>query len=204
MNLLTYEALYEIIRKEKTSEEIQKLEPSIYGMIIDYVAIKKDQMKSSEDSEKEKLKVQLQNTRKLVKELFERREKKITTLAINRSRTKEEVGTGTLLPEEKKFLAKLEGELDSYRGSVLLKLLNGTMPDYVEHGELTHAEPAELPSAPEPAGQKVLVCFTQALPVFVGPELETYGPFEAGAQASIPAEIAELLISKGKAENRNV
>ena len=38
------------------------------------------------------------------------------------------------------------------------------------------------------------------MPKFVGPELEEYGPFEEEDIANLPAEIADVLISKAKAD----
>ena len=45
-----------------------------------------------------------------------------------------------------------------------------------------------------------MVRFVHAVPKFVGEELEEYGPFEEEDVASLPAEIARILINKGRAE----
>ena len=45
-----------------------------------------------------------------------------------------------------------------------------------------------------------LVRFINAVPKFVGPELEEYGPFQEEDIAKLPVEIAEVLISKGRVE----
>ena len=58
----------------------------------------------------------------------------------------------------------------------------------------------ELPSetSPEPANK--LVRFVHAVPKFVGPELEEYGPFQEEDVANLPSEVANVLITKGRAE----
>ena len=45
-----------------------------------------------------------------------------------------------------------------------------------------------------------LVRFLHSVPKFVGKELEEYGPFEEEDVASLPAELADVLVRKGRAE----
>ena len=42
--------------------------------------------------------------------------------------------------------------------------------------------------------------FLQPLPAFVGPDMKTYGPFKPGDKASLPEDLASLLISKNAAK----
>jgi len=44
------------------------------------------------------------------------------------------------------------------------------------------------------------VKITSDVPEFMGTDLEPYGPFEAGDEASIPEENAEILVNRGNAE----
>ncbi len=37
-----------------------------------------------------------------------------------------------------------------------------------------------------------------AVPKFIGPDLNEYGPFQKGDNAEVPHEIAEILINKGR------
>ncbi len=45
-----------------------------------------------------------------------------------------------------------------------------------------------------------MVRFISAVPKFVGPELEVYGPFEPEDMASLPKKMANILVKKGRAE----
>ena len=45
-----------------------------------------------------------------------------------------------------------------------------------------------------------LVRFLYSVPKFVGKELEEYGPFEEEDIANLPAEIAKVLLDKGRVE----
>ncbi|MFH0874401.1 MAG: hypothetical protein V1859_00550 [archaeon] len=132
-NLLTYEALYDILRNEKTKEDLQKLDPYIYVRIVEYIKSKRQILKKAENSavseiEKERIKTQIFNIRKLVKDLFERREKKIIALAVNKTRTSENIISEALLPEERLFLEETEAVLTKNRKEVLLTILNGILP----------------------------------------------------------------------------
>ncbi len=46
----------------------------------------------------------------------------------------------------------------------------------------------------------VTVTITEAVSAFMGVDLEAYGPFEAGDEATLPAKNADVLVEQGKAE----
>ena len=45
-----------------------------------------------------------------------------------------------------------------------------------------------------------MIKFNHAVPKFVGEDLEVYGPFEENDMANLPSKIADVLVSKGRAE----
>ncbi|MEK6946259.1 MAG: hypothetical protein AABX32_01520, partial [Nanoarchaeota archaeon] len=136
---------------------------------------------------------------KIVKELYERREKKIISLATDKSRTRSNlIDASGLLKEEKVFFDALTNMLDNYREAILFAVLNEKMP-FMQ--SLEEKKPVEVfRSAIELKKPTKLVRFTSHVPKFVGPELEEYGPFEEEDIANLPAEIADVLINKAKAE----
>ncbi len=105
---ITYEALFDILRKERNREELQKIQDNFYIDVLTYLAEKHallEQLGSTEHyaatAEAEKARIQFQNVKKILKELYDRREKKLVMLAVNAVRT----GTKTtdkssFLPEE--------------------------------------------------------------------------------------------------------
>ncbi|MBN1502946.1 hypothetical protein JW930_05360 [Candidatus Woesearchaeota archaeon] len=199
---ITYETIFELARKEKTAQELQHLSNNIFELISNYIRDKihiykntKDDPKASE-GEKEKVKVQLINARKLVKELIERRQTKVVTMAINNSRLKVPgpEAEETMLPEEKVLYNKTLKNLRHYNKEILLNIVNARLPQY-ENVE-------NQPSAKEPKIKKdtLMIRFTNYVPKFLGEELEIYGPFEPEDVANLPTRIAELLIKKGRAE----
>lgn len=203
--IITYETLFELLKRERERADLQKLEPSFFSDTINYIKDKKKILEAkTEDSvfapeERKKTERQLENIHKIVKELYERREKKIISLALDKSRTKSNlIDTGGLLKEEKVFFDALTNMLDNYRDAILFAVLNEKMP-FMQ--SLDEKKPAEsFRSAIELKKPTKLVRFTSHVPKFVGPELEEYGPFEEEDIANLPVEIAEVLINKGKAD----
>ena len=203
--VITYETLFEILKRERERTDLQKLEPAFFSDTINYIKDKKKILEAkSEDSvfapeERKKTERQLENIYKIVKELYERREKKIISLATDKSRTRSNlIDASGLLKEEKVFFDALTNMLDNYREAILFAVLNEKMP-FMQ--SLDEKKPTELfRSAIELKKPTRLVRFTSHVPKFVGPELEEYGPFEEEDIANLPVEIADVLINKAKAE----
>ena len=107
---ITYETLFDMLRNEKSREELQKLDDSFFEDLIQYISDKKQLISQDKDSEffsgleKEKTVKQLKNIKKLVRELYERREKKIVNMALISSRTGSILDDSALLKEEKQLL----------------------------------------------------------------------------------------------------
>ncbi len=207
---ITYETLFELLKREKDTADLQKLEPGFFDNFVEYLNEKKD-MLNKEDTlfsydEKKKVEKQIDNARRLIKEIYERREKKILNIALIKSRTKSHViDTSSLLDNEKKFLGEIEKVLNAYREDVIYNVIEGKQASQIKQQEkkaeeLSDAKPDDAKDAEgEPKSTK-LVRFLYSVPKFVGTELEEYGPFAEEDIANLPAEIAELLIGKGKVE----
>lgn len=136
---LNYETLFELFRREKTRQELQPLDSSFYKDFITYLKEKKQMLmekKSSLDfspDEVTKLAIQIENINKIIKELYERRKKKITAMALESSRTNADVNTDMMLSDEEKFYRELVAVLDKYKRCILVNLLELKMPCIVEN-----------------------------------------------------------------------
>ncbi|MFC1704797.1 hypothetical protein ACFLZ6_00535 [Nanoarchaeota archaeon] len=263
---ITYETLFEMLRREKDKEELQKLSSSFFADVIVYLEDKKkslNDMTLQSFEDKRKFEDEVENIRRILKDLYERREKKIVNLALNISRTKSNlIDTSSLLNEEKSLFDSLIRNLDYGRESILNMLLKSKSPEFrqpkveepkpatEENKEVSETQgvsddaqkaplsdkpteqssPEQQPSpeittpvpsikeeqshpesqdspTPEQPKQEVkeekstkMIRFTNAVPKFVGKELEEYGPFDQEDVANLPAEIAKVLIEKGRAE----
>ena len=203
---ITYETLFELLKKEKDMTDLQKLEPSFFDNFVEYLNEKKDMLNKDDAlfsyDEKKKVEKQIDNARRLIKEIYERREKKILNIALIKSRTKSHVlDTSSLLDNEKKFLEEIERILNAYRENVIYNVMDGKPLFQIKHQE---KEAREEIDAANDAGEETkttkLVRFLYSVPKFVGTELEEYGPFAEEDIANLPLEIVELLIGKGKVE----
>ncbi|MFW5746291.1 MAG: hypothetical protein ACOCWQ_01935, partial [Nanoarchaeota archaeon] len=91
---LTYEKLFELLRSEKNNAALQKLSETFFEDVQIYMDSKLAIIKKHSDSENvfsqkelEKTSKQLANAKKILKMLYDLREKKIVTMALNKSRT---------------------------------------------------------------------------------------------------------------------
>ena len=126
---LTYETLFDLVVREKSRDELQTLHTSFFTDLVSYMNEKRSMLNLMSLEEKEKAAKQLQNINRLVKELYERREKKIISFALARSRAGADiVDTSPLLAQEKELFNGLVLQLDSYRDSVLNNLLAAKAP----------------------------------------------------------------------------
>ena len=217
-NAITYEAVFDILRRERSSDALQKLDERFYSNILEYIKIKLE----ADDKEL------LSNVRKMLKEIYEKREKKILSIAIDKCRLgMESANASNLLKEERWLYEKAVELLISGRASILENLFSGKPPEMAKNVQSNGSPLSESKVKIEKSGfssadelnpavkdkaedvndeseekQKLskMVRFLYAVPKFVGKELEVYGPFEAEEIASIPAEIANLLVAKGRAE----
>jgi DNA replication initiation complex subunit (GINS family) len=186
---LTYETLFEFVMREKGREELQKLDETVYSDILSYLSQKKELSRSTEENEH--LVQQVRNIKRLIKELYERREKKIINLAIIRSRTgSEAMDLSALLEPERMMFLSLVEKLDTTRSSVI----GGVLTEQPK--PVAFEKPAE---APKIEVSTCIIKFLAEVPRFLGKELEVYGPFNKDEVKELPKDLADLLIAREKA-----
>jgi len=128
---ITYETLFDLLRREKTREELQELDKTFYSDVVAYMQAKQsliDNKGSQAElfgaSESEKIKLQIQNIKKIVKELYDRRVSKIMKLGMNRSKAGGGISnTVAMLPEEKTFFDETLLLLNKNREDILNQIL---------------------------------------------------------------------------------
>ncbi|MBU0667475.1 MAG: hypothetical protein ABIC91_00150 [Nanoarchaeota archaeon] len=246
---ITYETLFDILRREKSRDELQLLDKNFYQDVLEYLKQKQSILEDKSDqselfrvSEAEKTRIQLQNVKKILKELYEKRERKIINLAINKARTGSNIiDTTTVLPEEKPLFEQATSMLSKSRNEILHKLIllknlnittnasdlvqeqsstdinsaapiiqnpleddiNTTKKASSEEVSEAQKEPRSCPKhvdEEESSAKSQTVKFLGSIPKFLGRDKEQFGPFEIDDVAQLPAEIAQILIKKGRAE----
>ncbi len=221
---ITLETLYDILRNEKKKEDLQKLETTFFLDVVQYLREKQARLESRESSteifaagEKEKIEYELRSIKRIIKEIYEKREKKILDIALNKSRTGSDIiDTSAMLHEERGFYQKILKTLDNFRRGVLQRMHQAELPLVPDQKELK-VETAEPEAGPElsrettpftrfepglkpslfPALAKIK--FTHPMPSFVWKDMKEYGPFDPGEELEIYPEVAELIVKKGRA-----
>lgn len=198
MGSFTYEDIYELLRTEKYTTDLQPLKIEDLVKIKEYFDTKQilldKQVEGStfyNPEKKEKLKLELENAKRAIKDLYEKREQKIINRALFSSRTDFRLkdSTNMLLCESKLYDQLIE----------LLKTGNKEFFEKIESSkpkEITPVPPTkDLKATP---GRK-LIKFKETVPEIMDTELNKYGPFKPEAIAELPSEIADLLIRQNKA-----
>ncbi len=194
---ITYETLYELLRTEKYKKELQTLSNTFLQDVIEYLQEKENIIQSQEQqdslfsSEINKTKRQLENTKRILKELYERRERKIIDLALLSSRSKEPQEISSMLPQEHEHFQNILTNLDIARNNILFSILSKKLPSI---------KPKTIKTENK---QNKTIRFVKSVPKFLDTELNIHGPFEKEDIASLPSKIANLLITKQRAEEIN-
>lgn len=179
--MLDYNELYEYLRKEKYSEQLQPLPKSFLGDVADFMKQKKKMLTSGSDFFADDLlkeKKQLENAIALFRELVRVRKRKILNLVFVASETgimKRDFGT--LLGFEQDLFERLVMAVDD-ADKQLQQQLSGT-----NSVDSTHK----------------MVIVTNSIGEFVGLGGEAIGPFDKGALVNLDSKVADILISEGKA-----
>ena len=209
---ITYETLFEILRVEKSRDDLQGLPRTFFEDVLAYLREKQQIMDESRvkadlyaSTERDKVSTEMANIRRILKELYERREKKIINMALNKSRTNSNIiDTSKLMEIESNMFDHIVGTLDKFRFGILMNVLDFRQPFIKEDiPQTVSAEPGSEIAGGQKAEDKKetkFVRFTHPIPKFIGKELEFYGPYEEEDMATLPSEIADVLISKGRAE----
>ncbi|HLD87200.1 MAG TPA: hypothetical protein VJB12_03980 [Candidatus Nanoarchaeia archaeon] len=129
--IITYETLFDLLKREKDRVELQKLEPEFFANVLVYLRDKRQFAHQQHPSYDGMMKAQreMDNIRKLIKEFYDRREKKIVLLALDQSKTKSNlVDYSHMLREERELFDRLTSILDGFRDGILGNLLNEKLP----------------------------------------------------------------------------
>ncbi len=206
---ITYETLFEVLRREKNQEDLQKLDQNFFSELKAYILEKTsalnekprlDKFAEGYENEQNAVRNQLLNIKKIARDVFERRKRKLIDMAINKAKAGINIiDTSALLPEEKTFFEEQIKLISGFRNDVLEATLGNhkspeNSPDSAEN------KAKELNRDNEEADNEELkkVHILEEIPKFVGVDLEIYGPFNADDEVELRPEIAEMLVKANK------
>ncbi len=181
--MITYNDVYEAARKERYSEQLQKLPKNFIKDVADYMKEKKEIASKEDDSISDiilKTKKQLENATTLFKEFVTRRRKKILNLVLIAAETGiSKQDFDNMFTFEKDLFEELMRCID---------ISNKELDGFFDGRNNQEKQKNEL------------IVFNEEVKEFVGLDGEKMGGFEKGQIVNIPKEIAEILIEDKKAE----
>lgn len=179
--MITYNDIYESARKERYSEQLQKLPKNFVLDVASYLKEKRGMASKEDDMFSDviiKTKKQLENAITLFKELMLRRRKKILNLVLIATETGiSKKDFDNMLDFEKSVFEELMKCIDS-SDKKLNDLLNGKKEEQ----------------------RSKLILFKKDVGEFVGFEGKKMGPYKKGQLINIQKEIANILVENGNAE----
>ena len=181
LKMITYNDLYETLRKERYSEQLQPLSKKFISDVSNYIAEKKKLANQGGDffsDEVAKVKKQLENANSIFKELMLMRKKKLLGLVFVASETGiNKRDFENMLDFEKKMFDDMVKCVESTESQVSM-LLNAKSENNVKQG----------------------IVFREDTGEFMDLNGEMLGPFKKGDKTELQKDIVKILVEDGKAE----
>jgi len=182
--MISYNELYEILRKEKYSENLQLLPKGFVEDLAEYLNEKRSQLINGDEMFEDsvlKSKKQLENSIAIFKELILRRKKKILNLVFVAAET------GIMKRDYENMLA--------FEKDVFEKLVRA-----FEEGDKELARMINEGKGGNLSGKNKMILFTQNVEQFVDMTGNVVGPFSSGSLANLESGVSDILVSAGKAQ----
>lgn len=180
--MIGYTDLYEILRKEKYAEALQPLPKKFISQVSEFIANNSQPIQNQDDlfsDSTAKSKRQLENAIAMFKELFLRRRRKILNLVF--------VATETGITK-RDFENMLDIEKEAFEKMVAAFEESDKKVSQTLNGKKENKTP-----------KNKMILFSQNVEEFVNHTGKTIGPFKSGELANIDSEVADILVSGGKA-----
>ena len=180
--MISYNDIYELLRKEKYNETLQSLPKDFIKDFVDYLNDRKTGNESSDDLFMEnviKAKKQFENSIAIFKELILRRKKKLLNLVFVAAET------GIMKRDYENML--------KFEKSLFDKLVKA-----FEEGDKEIARIFNGQKKKEESENKMIL-FTQGVEQFVDMNGEVVGPFNSGELVYMNSKVSEILVQSGKA-----
>ena len=173
MGTVTFDYIRRIQIEEQKSSQLTKIPEDFYESVSNYLEKKRENISEKRSN------IEIKNVERLVKNIYERRERKILNAALLKVRIG--VEPQNLINKEREFFEKIVNVLREMREEIFKKVFE-----------------------PKEKEQVSLVVFKEDFPAFVGTDGLSYGPFKKGDVAKLPEENVKVLLERGVAEEFKV
>ena len=180
--MLTYTELYEFLRKEKYSEQLQHLPKNFIAQFGDFLKERKKEYSALDDSLSSELikeKKQFENAHSIFKEIMIRRKKKILNLVF--------IATETGIMK-RDFTDMLSFEQELFDDLILSINKGDNEMKALLNGKSAGAKDSHK-----------MITLIDNVEEFIDMDGKTVGPFTKGTLVNLDSTVADILISGGKA-----
>ncbi len=174
---ITFEYIREIQREEQKIHSLSKIPEDFFDKVKIYLRHKEHLSKRKKDADAS---MEMRNIRRILEDIFNRRETKIMEQAIISVRTG--IIPENLTESEKEFFEAVVDFLKRQRERTINKLFEKSDKKKDEETEEQEIE------------------FLEDVEDFIGIDLKKYGPYHKGDIVFVPKENAQLFIKTGKAK----
>jgi len=177
-----YSELYEVWKRELQKTELEKLPSDFYSRIADYLKRLKEEgrMLDKRTVKARLLRVEVQNAKRMLRELIRTRYKKL----MRKATEAEKVASEFVTVEEENLLKGVLPLAEAYQ----------TFARNLLQGRLTQM------SIIEREHKNAVLRFIKDVPAIIGADMKAYGPFKTEDVASLPIENAKILTKQDLAE----
>ena len=207
---ISYRVLRKIQELEKKSPVLTSIKNSFYSSVSEYLKNLNKRFEKEEDPQKKTLlKDEIQNTRKIVANIYEQREKKILLAAISRARGGNPDVKNMLSDEESLFesvLTSMERSRDAIFENKKCNIEEKTQEKTEEketkdeiNDELKPQNHNDITTKIVTAGTNPILLVTQDIPEFVGTDTKKYNLRKEDI-ISTPEDMANMLCKRNAVE----
>ena len=179
--IITLSKIHDIFFDEKENKELIALPKNIYSQFRNYISLKEKQIQNSDDTYK---KLELEQTKNVIKNIYHLRERKLVNLALFSYKTGEEIETDDFSALEKEFFDVLMQIFQRYKSLIH----DGKDLKDIPKGVITKKEEKEK-EIKEP---EIDVIFVRNVPAFKY-KSKKFGPFKKGESSKVPQGLENKL-----------
>ncbi len=186
--VITFEFIRDVQRREKSKKgiELEELPENFFVLVKNWISEKEKLFEKTKDPE---LLLEINNAKKIVKEIISLRQKKLVIAALHVIRGSPP--PENMLPQEKMFFEQLVDLLKNYENYIEIE-----EEEEREEEEVSAEEEKKEEEEEKPKEGFVRVKALTNIPKFVDDNLNTYGPYKEGDVFELPENIARILISR--------
>ncbi|MBI4017860.1 MAG: DNA replication complex GINS family protein [Candidatus Aenigmarchaeota archaeon] len=177
-SIITYETFRKFQRQEKDNDALQKLPDDFYSLCREWIQRKEAMYTNTKDPS---ILREIENVMLVMKDILERRERKLLTLALHNVRGN--IIPQNLMPSERSTFDIIASQLEKSHKAVL---------DMIKGVSAASQEMQEARSQ----ATYTKVSMLGPLEPFMGTDGKVYGPVNAGQTIELPADVAQLLVGK--------